>query len=298
MFKQLCWLTAFLLYGLLSLQGQMVFISPPYPSLNDSISIYFNAEYGNQALKGVDEAIYLHTGVILGPDSLHSTWYYIQGEWARHDPSVLMEKMGPNLYRKKVHLKTFYQLPPDLGVKKLAFVFRNRDGSKVGKPIDREETWYDLTPPIPSIPEDSAQILPVVFKPLTVYQLANSDSLSQKIYLREDSLYYHMDMSLAMETLDLSQLVDIPVLLTTTHKRKNSQIEITRKDLEHPIPSFIGFRLPFKNIKQLSLNQEPLLEVQDREELEFWENSYLKMEDLLFLHLDMQEGVLSLSLKY
>ncbi|MEL6195058.1 MAG: hypothetical protein AAFR66_23575 [Bacteroidota bacterium] len=298
MLKQFVWLVLVLVSPFSGLFGQMIFIHPPYPGVNDSISIYFNAEYGNQALKDIGEEVYLHTGVILGPDSASSTWYYIQGEWAQHDPKVLMERMGPNLYRKKVHIKTFYRLPKDLEVNKLAFVFRNKDGSKVGTPMEREESWYSLNPPIPKIPEDTSQVLPEIFKPLTIQQLASSDSLSQKVYIRTDTLFFPWIETEEMQILDLGQYLEIPALLSMMTKKKIVSINITPKVAGSLLQKFYVFQFPFQKIRQINLGNNPLLEVPNKEEFQFWENSFFLENGLLYLHLENRPDELSLSIKY
>lgn len=280
------------------LLGQMVFVHPPYPGVNDSISIYFNAEFGNQALMDAEEDVYLHTGVILGPDSASSTWYYIQGEWAQHDPKVLMERMGPNLYRKKVHLKSYYKLPQDLEISKLAFVFRNKDGSKVGTPVEKEESWYSLVPPIPKIPEDSSQVLPEVYKPLSIQQLAYSDSLSQKVYARTDTLFFPWINTEEMQILDLDQYMGMPALLSITTKKKVVAINISPKKTDIIRQKFFVFQFPFQKVRQINLGNNPLLEVPNMEEFQFWENSFYLEKGLIYLHLATTPDELNLSIKY
>jgi len=124
------------------LNAQMLWVDPPNPSADDSITVYFDASRGNQALLDYPGQVYMHTGVITGTLDAPSSWRYIQGEWGKDDPKVRMERIGKNLYAKRLHIKRFYQLPESEAFLQLAFVFRNQDGSLVAKPEDAEEIYY------------------------------------------------------------------------------------------------------------------------------------------------------------
>lgn len=125
-----------------NLEAQIVRVSPAFPTVEDSVSIWFNAREGNRALEGYDGEVYMHTGLILGSVNEPGEWQYIQGQWAKDDPKVLMEWVGPDLYHRKIHIRSFYGTQENESFIQMVFVFRNEDGSKVATPADEHEAYY------------------------------------------------------------------------------------------------------------------------------------------------------------
>lgn len=120
-------------------------ISPAYPSPDDWITLTFYADRGNQALKDYRGDVYLHTAVITGNVDAPSSWQFVQGEWGKDDPKVRMIRVAPNVYQKRLHIRTFYRLPVEAPFLQLAFVFRNQDGSRIASPVDAQEVYYPST---------------------------------------------------------------------------------------------------------------------------------------------------------
>lgn len=132
----------FLAGGLGVLQAQILKIDPQNPSPDDSISIFFYANKGNKALENYQGDVYMHTAVITGSVDEPSSWRYIQGNWGKDDYRVRMRRVGPNTYRKDIHIRSFYQLGISEPFLQLAFVFRNLNGSLVATPKDADEVYY------------------------------------------------------------------------------------------------------------------------------------------------------------
>lgn len=98
----------------------------------DSINIVYNALLGNKALATETGDIYIHTGVITsGPTG--TSWEFVQGSWGTAADSVRLIPMGNNKFRFKVRIKEYYGLPYPQPAFRLGMVFRNSDGTKVGK---------------------------------------------------------------------------------------------------------------------------------------------------------------------
>jgi len=124
--------------------AQAVKLVPENPSVTEKITIYYNAAEGNGALKDFTGDVYLHTGVITNKSIDGHDWKYVVGNWGTDDKHVLMKREGPNLYSFSMQISSFYSLRDDDIARQLAFVFRNADGTMVGKTAENE----DITVPV------------------------------------------------------------------------------------------------------------------------------------------------------
>ncbi len=129
----------------LSLQAQVVSISPEAPGVDSTITITYDASQGNGALQGAAGPIYIHTGVLSPASADNSDWQNVQGNWATADPNVEMTSLGNNLYTISFNISSYYGLAPNDAVLALAMVFRNQDGTVVGKTADDADILYELT---------------------------------------------------------------------------------------------------------------------------------------------------------
>lgn len=121
-----------------------VVLSPENPPVDKEVTVHFYADKGNEALKGYSGDVYLHTGVITNKSIDGHDWKYVVGNWGTDDKRVLMKRAGPDHFTFTFTIKSFYNLGPDDVARQLAFVFRNADGTLVGKTIDNE----DITVPV------------------------------------------------------------------------------------------------------------------------------------------------------
>lgn len=136
------------LLGFLS-RGQVVQVDPPFPNQNDTVTITYDASAGNAALAGI-APVYVHTGVITsagGPGS----WQNVQGNWGSPDPKVLMTDLGNDKHEISFHIPTYYGLSSGMQVQELAFVFRNADGSTVGRTSNGKDIFYPIYPATSSL---------------------------------------------------------------------------------------------------------------------------------------------------
>ena len=112
--------------------GQLVSLNPPFATQYDNVTITYNAAEGNAALVGVSP-VYMHTGVITNFSDNETDWQHVQGNWGTADPNVLLTLVGNDLWEISFNINDFYGLLPGETVTQLAFVFRNTDGTIVGK---------------------------------------------------------------------------------------------------------------------------------------------------------------------
>ncbi|MCZ4410638.1 alpha-amylase family glycosyl hydrolase [Cryomorphaceae bacterium 1068] len=131
-----------------------VTITPEFPSLDEPITIAYNAAEGNGELSGVSP-IYMHSGVII---SGNPNWQNVQGEWGTADPNVAMTQTGPNTWTKTLTISDFYGVAPTEDVLQLAFVFRNTDGTLVGRTQSGDDIFVNVAEGLPEIMDPPAGV--------------------------------------------------------------------------------------------------------------------------------------------
>lgn len=136
----------FCLFFIGKTNGQVVSINPIFANQSDSVEIIFNASLGNGALTGF-VPVYAHTGVITNLSATSTSWRHVVGNWGTADSRVVMTPIGNNLHRMRIRINTFYNIPPNETATALAFVFRNVNGSTVGRDFDGSDIFVPLYTP-------------------------------------------------------------------------------------------------------------------------------------------------------
>lgn len=168
----------FLLYFLQFAHAQVIWLQPENPQINDSVTLFYDATKGNGALKDLKGNLYLHTGVITNRSLDGHDWKYVVGNWGTDDRRVLMTRESENLYSFKFVISTMYKLNPDDVAQQLAYVFRNQDGTLVGKTADND----DITIPVNG------------YKPKTNTEVISNKELHKLITLEQKE--NHWDISI------------------------------------------------------------------------------------------------------
>jgi 1,4-alpha-glucan branching enzyme len=123
-------------------------LDPVFASQNDSVTIIYDATKGNGALKDLGPPdVYIHTGVITNLSTGNSDWRYVKGVWGTDDLPRKMTYAGNNIYKIKIYIPTFYGVSGGETIKKIAAVFRNKAGDKVGRNADGTDIYADIFPP-------------------------------------------------------------------------------------------------------------------------------------------------------
>ncbi len=135
------------------LSAQTVVTEPVYPTDLDSVTVIYDATKGNGALKNVSPPIYAHTGVITNLSATPSDWRYVIAPWTTNLPKALMTPLGNNLYKIKIapSIRSWYGVSSSEQILKMAFVFRNSDGSIVGREADGGDIFTNVYPAKTSI---------------------------------------------------------------------------------------------------------------------------------------------------
>jgi 1,4-alpha-glucan branching enzyme len=133
--------------------AQTVVTIPVYPTDLDSCTVTYDATKGNGQLVNVPPPIYAHTGVITNLSTSPSDWRYVIAAWTENIPKALMTPLGNNLYKIRLlpSIRAFYGVPQGETIQKLAFVFRNSDGSKVGREADGGDIFANVYPTVTSV---------------------------------------------------------------------------------------------------------------------------------------------------
>jgi 1,4-alpha-glucan branching enzyme len=122
---------------------QLLQVSPVFPTANDTVTIIYDASRGTGGLRGV-MPVFAHTGVITNRSN--NQWRYVVAPWGTDNPRVRMEALGNNLHRLRFHVRSFYGVPDGEEIQRLAFVFRNVDGSREGKDDRGGDIFYSVYP--------------------------------------------------------------------------------------------------------------------------------------------------------
>lgn len=124
-------------------QAQVINFTPAYVTVNDSITLLFNASQGNAALAGAD-SVWIHTGLITDRSASTADWHYKKRPYAFPDSTVLMTKIAPDVFRIKFKVNNWYGFNSQEKVRALAMVFRNREGTQVGKNADGSDIFIPI----------------------------------------------------------------------------------------------------------------------------------------------------------
>ncbi len=135
----------FLLLVLSSVTWGQLTWEPNFVTDQDSIKITYDATKGNAALVNVFP-VYFHTGVITDKSASPSEWRYVVTEWGSSDSRYQMKYAGDNKWQLTIkNIREYYGVPQDETILKLAFVFRNSDGTKVGRAADGSDMFIPLS---------------------------------------------------------------------------------------------------------------------------------------------------------
>lgn len=179
--------------------GQVLTTDPVFPTAEQPVTIYFDAAKGNGGLLNCNCDVYLHTGVITNRSSGPSDWKYVVTEWGQANSKWKMTRLPneSNLYSFTItpDIQTFYGVPTSEGIEQLAFVFRNANGSKVGRaadggdiftPVFNGQLTFQLLTPTPAslIPITPGQPLLINGEAslFSLIELYDNDSLIYSVY--------------------------------------------------------------------------------------------------------------------
>lgn len=129
------------------LSAQVVWTEPAFPTIDDQVTLYYDATEGNGDLTGVIP-IFIHTGVISSESDGPNEWQNVIGNWGTNDPQVIMSPQVNNIHSFNfggLTLAEFYDIDQGVTVSSLAMVFRNANSTLVGRESDGGDIFFVLS---------------------------------------------------------------------------------------------------------------------------------------------------------
>ncbi len=129
--------------------SQVAWFVPDNPSVDDTVILHYNTNSGNMGLAGTTDDVFFHTGAITDRSIDGGDWKHIVGNWGERDEHTLMTMNGDGIYTYSMVIRDFYNIGHNEKVNQLAFVFRNENGSLVGKTSKSEDVFLSVDGYIP-----------------------------------------------------------------------------------------------------------------------------------------------------
>jgi glycosidase len=135
----------FVLIGI-STSAQVIDVEPEFPTRSQSVTVTFYAQNGNGALEGYSGSIYVHTGVLTSQSTSSTDWRYVKADWEENIEATQLTRIAEDTFQLEItpSIEDYYGVPEGEEIKKMAFVFRNADGSIVGRAEDGGDIFYDV----------------------------------------------------------------------------------------------------------------------------------------------------------
>ena len=183
------------------ISAQVVTTEPVFPTLNKQVTIYFDATQGAAGLKDCNCDVYVHTGVITSESAGPSDWKHVKTSWGVANSAWKMTKVSGsnNLYSYNImpSIKEYYETTANETVQKLAFVFRNSNGSKVGKEVGDQDIFIDVFP-------ETGEILYNLITPVSRSMLVEpEDIIPVKLLISEKA-----DITLFKDNTEIASVMD------------------------------------------------------------------------------------------
>lgn len=132
------------------LRAQVVTTQPSPFLASQAVTITYNATQGNAALANFTGDVYIWTGVVI--DSPTGTqWTNVKSpSFNQADPAAKMTRVSANVYTITFTPNTFYPIPTGTTIYRLGMIFKNADGSLVGRGpsgdiyVDVAQNQFDL----------------------------------------------------------------------------------------------------------------------------------------------------------
>ncbi|MEO1261828.1 MAG: alpha-amylase family glycosyl hydrolase [Bacteroidota bacterium] len=143
-------LTTFLsLFFFASFNAQIVWTEPAFPTDQEPVTVFFDATQGTGGLAGCNCDVYIHAGLITSESNSNSDWKYVFTAWGQTNPDWQMTPVAgqPDVYSWDIEpsIRQRYNVTdPTETIEKLAFVFRNGNGSLEGKDVGGSDIFYDV----------------------------------------------------------------------------------------------------------------------------------------------------------
>ncbi|MBU6122133.1 DUF4961 domain-containing protein [Hymenobacter siberiensis] len=141
-------LTALLLTLLAWTAQAQVTTSPVFFTDTTPVTITYDASQGNGALANFTGNVYIWTGTVTNLSSSNTNWRNVHSpSFGVADPSAQMTRSAsnPNIYTITFTPRTFYPIPAAETLLRLGMIFKNADGSTVGRATGGGDIFVDAS---------------------------------------------------------------------------------------------------------------------------------------------------------
>ncbi len=119
--------------------------TPLFPTVDQPITVTFYADRGTGGLRGYTGDVYAHTGVITERSNTPSDWKYVKTNWGTNTNDTKLTWVSTDKYELSIdNIRSYYGVPDNEKILKLAFVFRSSDSKKEGKAVGGADIFIDL----------------------------------------------------------------------------------------------------------------------------------------------------------
>ncbi len=118
--------------------------TPAFPNDGDEVTIHFDSKEGNAELQGHTGDVYVHIGVITQSSDGAGDWKYVKTDWGENTSANRMDRVSADSYELKFNPRTYFGVPAGEQIHKIAMVFRNVDGTKVGRNADGSDIFMPV----------------------------------------------------------------------------------------------------------------------------------------------------------
>jgi len=135
------------IFALLSLNAaaQVIRTEPVFFKETEGVRIIFDATLGNSGLAGYTGNVFVHTGVVT---NLGTGWNHVITGWNQNIPARNQAtRLAPDLYEFVImpNIREFYGVTnPNENIEQIAILFRNANGSRVGRADGGGDMFIDL----------------------------------------------------------------------------------------------------------------------------------------------------------
>lgn len=125
------------------IQTGLITTDKNFPQANEPVTLYFNPAKGNALLNGFTGDVYVHWGVVT--NSSNGSWKYTKSNtFNTPDPASKMTRQSNGTYSITITPQTFFGVPAGEQIQKIAMVFRNADGTLVGRNPDGSDIYLPV----------------------------------------------------------------------------------------------------------------------------------------------------------
>ena len=129
-----------------SAQAQIVTLSPAFPTMDDNLTITYDATQGNGALAAYADTVFGHFGLVTASPA-STSWTHTQGTWGTSHAPV-MTRISPAKYQISFVPRTFFgNLAANVVGYRIGMLFRNRLGTIAGRTETGGDIFADLYQP-------------------------------------------------------------------------------------------------------------------------------------------------------